>query len=329
MGVKGWNFVPWRDADIEELLPRILAIDTPNYMIRRLQSFEYGAKRNYERIPTAHITIATGIVRQALKHSIVPVFIFDGPPETLKRPTNPSLVASAARLYKEYKAKRDIYDTNLAEQLQSNRSLRWYFSVNHMKELLSALGIPSLTAPSEAEMFAAVMVRDGLAGTVVSNDADAILFGASHVTKTLHLSKGNIERVTLQDLESAIGLDLEHLRDLAIVCGCDFYKGVKGIGPKKGAVLLNQHGGLEGLLKARGFAATEREPVIRAREVFDEPNYISTKGVRTRISAPIQSRVESVLRPIWGSERTDKYVREIIKLWKNFGKEQSTLERWT
>ena len=329
MGVTGWNFIPWKQVSIDEITPRVLAIDTPNHLIRRLQSFEYGKRGSGERIPTSHITMITGIVRQALKHNIVPIFIFDGPPESLKRPANPDLVAKAAILYASFKKKNDVYDGTLAEQLHMNNALRWYFAVNHMKELLSGLGVPTFTAASEAEMTAAVLVRDGIAGTVVSNDADAILFGASHVTKTLHLTKGEIERVILEDMEASLGLDLESLRDLAVVCGCDFYEGVKGVGPKRGAVLLNQHGGLEALLKVRGYTVSEREPAIRAREVFDEPNYISTNGVRTTLDPPLRPKVESILNPVWGSERTEKYVREIIKLWKNFGREQSSLERWT
>jgi len=329
MGVNGWSFMPWRTAGIDEITPGVLAIDAPNYMIRRLQSFEYNKTKSVERIPTSHIALVTGIVKHTMKQNIVPVFIFDGPPEALKRPANPEIVAEAANLYSSYKEKLDIYDTKLAERLQSNNPLRWYFSVNHMKELLSALGIPTFNAPGEAEMFAAVMVRDGVAGTVVSNDADALLFGATHVTKTLNLSKGEIERVTLADLGNYLGLDLEHLRDLAIVCGCDFYEGVKGIGPKKGAVMLNQHGGLEALLKVRGFTYTERKPIIRAREVFDEPKYLSATHVNNRLSAPIESRARSILEPIWGDEHTTKYLREIINLWKNFGRKQSTLERWT
>ncbi len=329
MGVTGWDFIPWRRVSIDEISPRVLAIDTPNHMIRRLQSFEYNKRGSVERIPTSHITMATGIVRQALRHNIIPVFIFDGPPESLKRSANPELVAKAAILYALFKQKRDIFDNRIAEQLQMSNALRWYFSVNHLKELLSALGVPTFTAASEAEMTAAVLVRDGIAGTVVSNDADAILFGATHVTKTLHLTKGEIERVTQGDMEDALGLDLESLRDLAVVCGCDFYDGVKGVGPKRGAVLLNQHGGLEALLRAQGYTVSEREPAIRAREVFDEPNYISTNGVRTTLNPPLRSKVEVVLSPIWGSERTEKYVREITRLWKEFGREQSSLERWT
>ena len=329
MGVTGWNFIPWKHVGIDEISPRVIAIDTPNYMIRRLQSFEYGKQGNSERIPTSHIGIVTGIVRQALKHNIVPVFIFDGPPESLKRPANPELITKAATLYTSFRQKRDVYDSKLAEQLHQNNALRWYFAVSHLKELLSALGIPSFTAASEAEMTAAVLSRDGIVGTVVSNDADAILFGATHVTKTLHLTKGEIERVTQGEMENALGLDLESLRDLAVVCGCDFYEGVKGVGTKRGAVLLNQHGGLDALLKARGFTVSEREPAILAREVFDEPNYISTNGVRTTLDPPLRSKVEVVLSPIWGSERTEKYVREITRLWKEFGREQSSLERWT
>ena len=328
MGVKNWNFIPWRKVSLDEVEPRVIAIDAPNYLMRRMKSFEFKNKRRYTRIPTAHITVTMGLVKQALKASILPMFIFDGPPESLKRAPNPELVRSGGALYRAYRKNNDIYNEFLAEQLIASPALRWYFSVNHLKELLSALGIPAIVAPSEAEMLCAVLCSDGIAGTVLSNDADAILFGSPHVSKTLVLTEGTIERCTMNDIQNAIDLDIEQLRDLAIVSGCDFHEGIKGIGPRKGSVQLKRYGGLEGLLKAKGFSVSERESFVRAREVFDEPNYLSTNGIEARLDPPVVSRVLEVLKPTMGAERAERYASEIVKLWKNFGKEQSTLERW-
>ncbi len=328
MGVKKWDFIPWRETSLEDIVPRVIAIDAPNYLIRRTMVFEYKGKKSDDRIPTGHIHVVMGFVRQALRMNLLPIFIFDGPPESLKRPTNPELVRDAHSLYTQFRSNNDIYDTSIASTLNASNALKWYFSVNHITELCSALGIPVLTAPSEAEMFAAVLCKEGIAGTVLSNDVDALLFGSPHVTRTIVMTKDNIERCTLQDLEESIGLDLEGLRDLAVVSGCDFHKGVKGIGPRKGTVLLQRHGSLEGILKAKGFTVSEREEFIRAREVFDEPNYITTKGLQRKLSPPIVSRVSELLTPVMGKERMEKYTREAVQLWKSFGKEQTTMEQW-
>ena len=46
-----------------------------------------------------HIHLAFGMIRQALKRHVLPVLIFDGPPETLKRQPNPQLITAAQMLY--------------------------------------------------------------------------------------------------------------------------------------------------------------------------------------------------------------------------------------
>jgi len=231
-------------------------------------------------------------------------------------------------LYREFRKNNDVYNEVLAEQLIASPALRWYFSVNHLKELLCALGIPAIIAPSEAEMLCAVLCRDGIAGTVLSNDADAILFGSPHVSKSLVFTECTIERCTMNDIQNAIDLDIDQLRDLAIVSGCDFHDGIKGIGPKKGSVQLKRYGGLEGLLRVKGFSVSEREIFVRAREVFDEPNYLSTNGIEARLAPPVVSRVLEILNPIMSAERAEKYAKEMVKLWKGFGKGEAILERW-
>jgi flap endonuclease-1 len=255
--------------------------------------------------------------------------VFDGPPENLKRQPNPQLVAAAHDLYREFIKERNPYNIALSEKLYTSPALRLYFSLFHVKDLCKTFGVPCINAPSEAEMLAAVMCRDGVVGTVASNDADALLFGSPHVTRQLHLSKRKIFRATLDDLQSAIGLDLELLRDLAIVCGCDFHKeGVKGIGPRKGVVLLQRHGGLVGLLKAQGYTASQREEFILAREVFDEPNYLSSSGINVSLRPPMVPSAVRLLGPVLGSEKAEIRVGEAVRLWKDFGRHQTTLEQW-
>jgi flap endonuclease-1 len=327
MGVKGWkNVIPWRWADLSELYVHKIAIDAPNYMMRRSTAIP---TRQSDRISMTHIRIALGTIRQALKRHLLPVFIFDGPPESLKRAPNPQLITAAQMFYERFLLKQDVYDRKIADSLQENPAVRMYFAANHIKDLCRAIGIPAITAPSEAEMYGAVLCRDGLVGTLVSNDADALLFGSPHVTKSLQLSKGQIECATLSELERTLNLDLELLRDLAIVCGCDFHKkGVKGLGPRKGVIELQKHGGLAYLLRARGLTPSEREEYILAREVFDEPTYMSTKGVDLTLKPPVVTRLNRILRPALGKEKAESKTREMVSLWKKFGKEQSTLESY-
>ncbi|MHA2134962.1 MAG: hypothetical protein ACW99J_13965, partial [Candidatus Thorarchaeota archaeon] len=287
------------------------------------------SKGNPDRIPTAHIHVVIGVVRASLKRNILPMFVFDGPPETLKRSSNPELVALAAEIYKEFSDAGTPFIPPLAGQFQSVPALGWYFAVNHIKDLCKAIGIPAITAPSEAEMMAAVLCNDGKAGTVVSNDVDSLLFGSPHVSRSLRLTQEEIERATLSDLESATGLDINRLRDLAIICGCDFSDGVKGVGPRKGIALLTRFDDLESVLKYKGYDPLEREQFLKARSVFDEPDQIPVDSVQSRLNAPLIPRLAGLLAVVMGEERAERTTRELVKAWKGFGREQTTLEAWT
>ncbi|MFW9888374.1 MAG: hypothetical protein ACFFER_09340 [Candidatus Thorarchaeota archaeon] len=329
MGVTGWsNLVPWVWVKTNEVTPGNIAIDMPNYLTRRASVIP-PSKRDGGRIPLHHAGITLSLIRMCMKNALLPVLVYDGPPERLKRNPNPELILTAQSFYKQFKETRDPFDEEIAKSLKKSPSLRMYFAIEHTRELARVLGVPAISAPSEAEMFSAALCRDGLVNTVVSNDSDALLFGSPHVTKQLQLSRGLIQRAILADLECTTGLDIERLRDLAMICGCDFHKqGVKGIGPRKGIILLQRHGGLESLLKARGYGSIERREFMNGRVAFDEASYISTNGIVLDLNPPLVSKLMGLLTIFMVEERAEQIKLQFMRLWKQFGTHQETLEQW-
>lgn len=329
MGVKKWNdsVIPWRWAGVEEIGPGKIAIDIPNYLTRRLLVMKT-TKSPDGRLPLTHVGTFLSLIKSTLSVHILPASIFDGPPESRKRAPNPELIQTANRLYKEFVKEGDPYNEDISETLWKSRAVRMYFAIEHVKDLARVIGVPTITAPSEAEMMAAAMCRDSLVNTVVSNDVDALLFGSPHVTKQLQVSNNRILRVRLEELETHMQLDLERLRDLAVLCGCDFHEGAKGIGPRKGALLLQRHGGLLAVLKAIGTTYSMREDFIRAREVFDEPFYLSTDGIDLKLNPPIVPKLTRSLRMVMSENAVQTTVEKILRLWKGFGTQQSSLEQW-
>jgi flap endonuclease-1 len=329
MGVKSWgkDVIPYRWTSSSFISPGTIAIDVPNYLTRRIEVM-HGKKESDGRLPLRHVGLFLSLVKVTLKCHTLPVLIFDGPPESRKRSPNPELVKKATGLYRDFKQEGDPFNEEIATDLWRSPALRAYFVSEHLRDLGSIVGIPTITAPTEAEMFAAVLCRDAVVKTVVSNDSDALLFGSPHVTKQMQLSSSRILCVTSSDFEKHIGLDIELLRDLAIVSGCDFHQGVKGIGVRRGAVLLQRYGGLEGLLKAQGYSFTERRDFIEAREVFDEASYMSAKGLNVSLNPPLVSKLVRSLETIMSSEQAELISNRITTLWRNFGNQQSTLEQW-
>ncbi|ORM41524.1 DNA repair protein UVH3 [Babesia sp. Xinjiang] len=96
-------------------------------------------------------------------------------------------------------------------------------------ELLDLFGVPFLVAPSEAEAQCAHLNNLGLCFGVISDDSDTLAFGARRVFKNFY--KGGVFEVYVADrIVRELGLAREQIALLAIICGCDYTPGVRGIG---------------------------------------------------------------------------------------------------
>jgi flap endonuclease-1 len=330
MGVKNWgdDVIPWKWIASSSIAPGTAAIDVPNYLARRTSVIR-SKRENHERVPVTHVEFFINLIKATLRAHVLPVFVFDGPPESRKRAPNPELIRQATRVYSVFQQDRDPFNEEIANELWRSPALRAYFAAEHLRDLGNIFGIPTITAPSEAEMLAAALCREGAANTVVTNDVDALLFGSPHITKQMQLSSNRILCVTAVDLEKHLGLDLELLRDLAVVSGCDFHEeGVKGIGVRRGIVLLQRHGGLIGLLKSRGYSYRERKEFIEAREVFDEASFLTAGNIRLKLNPPLVHKSERALEIVMSTERATTITNQILSLWRSFGNRQSTLEQW-
>lgn len=324
VGARGWSeLLAWEWTSLDSLVGRAIAIDAPNYLIRRLSIDRI---RHQTGIPREHVPIVLGVILSALRHHIVPVFVFDGPPERLKRPSNSSLVGLASQTYRDFMRDREIADPEAGRLISTSKSFRWYFSVDHIREMCAAAGIPSMESPSDAEILASAMSRDGLVATVVSNDVDCLLFGTLHLIRALRLSHGLAECVRRDQLEASLGLDMSQLRDLAVLTGCDYSgRGVRGVGPRRGVLLLQRHGSLRRVALAIGFRSDEVEQLMEAREIFDTADNLPTHGIDVTLRAPVPSALRRVLDPFIGAVRTERAVERLTHAWKEFGCFQSTL----
>jgi hypothetical protein len=94
-------------------------------------------------------------------------------------------------------------------------------------------------------------------------------------------------------------------------------------------LLLHRYGGLEAVLRALGMTPSQRESYLLARRVFEEGQYLCSQHSDTGLRPPVPSALVRLLAPLMGAERTGREVRKMIRLWKEFGREQSSLEQWS
>ncbi|MBX0296246.1 hypothetical protein [Haloarcula nitratireducens] len=185
-----------------------------------------------------------GVVRGVpafFERCLFPVFVFDGGPVSLKQSRLSSRRKRRKRADAKAKAAAERGDhcaaaRNRAQAQGLTKPIR-----QTTDELLELLDIPTLVAPSEAEAQAAHMARAGATEYVVTDDYDALLYGAP-LTLREFASAGRLECMDFRATLDELGLTRAQLVDVAILCGTDYNDGVPGFGPRRALDRLEAHG---------------------------------------------------------------------------------------
>jgi len=258
MGIKLKEIIEKKETSFEELSGKILVIDSFNILYQFLSSI-----RQRDGTPlmdgrgkiTSHLSGLFARTAKMLEFGIKPVFVFDGKPPQIKekeRKRRAELKEDAARQYKIAMEREDI------ESMKKFGSRISYLSeeiIEESKELIKAMGIPVVQAPSEGEAQAAYIVNKSEAFAEVSQDYDCLLYGVKKVIQNLTISErrkkpGALayekvvpEIIDLNENLKKLGISQEQLIIIGILVGTDYnIGGVKGIGPKKALKLIEEFG---------------------------------------------------------------------------------------
>ncbi len=296
MGVNIAELLPKQEIKFEDLQHKIIAVDAYNALYQFLSSI-----RQPDGTPlldragnvTSHLQ---GLLSRTLNlagRGIKLVYVFDGVPPVLK------LQEQEARNSRKVAAEEKYNDAVDEEDLQSMYKYAKQFSrlnstmVEECKQLLRALGIPVVEAPSEAEAQAAFMCRKGDVWGVASQDADALLFGTPRLLRNVTLSQKRktssgkevytfLECIELKEVLKTLDLTHDQLIVLGILVGTDFNRGgIKGIGPKKALKLLHSGDSFEMIFK-------KFEINFDWKEIFDLFKNIGTTSDYTLQWKPVQ-----------------------------------------
>lgn len=258
MGVAITQLVPSKEIAIADLKGKTLAVDGYNMLYQFLTTI-----RGPDGAPlsdssgnvTSHLVGLFSRTTNLLAQGIRLIFVFDGKVPELKRQELQRRSELKNEAQAQYEAAKDREDVEAMKKYAARTSRLTPEMVAQAKELLDALGIPWIDAPSEGEAQAAALVKQGHAWAVVSQDADALLYEAPRIVKNLAITgrrklPGKMAYVNVEpeliehrDVLTELALDNEQLRALALLVGTDYnVGGIKGIGPKKGLKLVQEHG---------------------------------------------------------------------------------------
>ncbi len=339
MGVDFGDSIPREKIQLEDISGWTLAVDGYNTLYQFLaiiRGMDGGHLKDSQGRVTSHISGLFYRNVNLLELGMKLVYVFDGRPPELK-------MEEIRRRSEQRREAKDQYlralqsgDMVQARKYAEASTVLRRDMVAYAKELLGAMGIPWVDAPSEGEAQASTRAVEGTVKAVASQDHDSIVFGAPVLIRNVTISgkrrlpgKGIVvnvvpERIQLSSVLAATGLTREQLVDFAILLGTDFNPdGFEGVGPATALKYLKKYGALEEIKELR-------EPLqsVNYREIRNlYLNAPADKGVHPEWKPMDRERLISFLVGEHSFSR-ERVEAAIARVESSRPSQSETLEKW-
>lgn len=255
MGLNIREIIPRKEIELSALKGRTICVDAFNTLYQFLSTIRQAdgtpLMDNKKRI-TSHLSGIFYRNISLLERGIKLVYVFDGkPPEgkirTLRR--RESGRELAAERFEQAKDEEDLASMKRysSQLVRLNDEI-----IKESKELLEAMGVAIVQAPSEGEAEAAYLARTrSNIFASASQDYDSLLFGAPRLIRNLTLARKRKtisgwmevkpEIIELESMLNSLDINLDQLICLGILVGTDYNpKGISGIGQKKALQIVKK-----------------------------------------------------------------------------------------
>jgi flap endonuclease-1 len=256
MGVDLGDLAIKHKAQLPDFAGKPIAIDAMNMLYQFLASIrqEDGTPlKDLEGRVTGHLSGLFYRSAKLVSAGVKPVYVFDGKPPKFKEKEIEARQRVKQEAELKWKKALEEEKVEEAKKYAQGTSRLTREMVEESKELLSAMGIPWVQAPSEGEAEAAWMVKEGLCFASASQDYDSLLFGSPVLVRNISISgKRKVprqnryvnvepERIELPEMLKSLGISREQLILVGMMVGTDFNEGIRGVGPKTGMKIVKEH----------------------------------------------------------------------------------------
>lgn len=340
MGVNLRSIVNPLKIHLQQLAGRTIAVDAYNALYQFL-SIIRGERGDYlmdkDGRVTSHLSGLFYRNINLLEMNIKPIYILDGKPPALKTieiERRRAAKQEAVKLYIESIAKGDLVEAR--KYAQSTSHLKDYM-IDDTKRILELLGIPWIEASSEGEATASYLTNINIATDVVSQDFDALLFGAKRLVRNVTITgkrklpgkRGYVditpEEIVLEKTLDHLGVTRKQLVDIGILLGTDFNPdGFRRVGPATALKYIKKFGCLEKIDSIKEELRKIDYPAIR--KIFLEPEVTKPKK-EVMWNRPDREKIIAFL----SGERSfseNRVNRALDKLKKVENERSENLEKW-
>lgn len=248
MGLNIRDIIPRKEIEIENLKGKLVCVDAFNAIYQFLSSVRQPdgtPLMDSNKKITSHLSGIFYRNISLLNEGIKLVYVFDGKPPEQKYKTHEKRKEARESAKEKYEEAKSDDDFQGMKRYSSQFIRLDDEMIEESKELLVAMGIPVVQAPSEGEAEAAYLsrVKENVYASV-SQDYDSLLFGAKRLVRNLTLARkrktfnGYVEvkpeLIELDFVLNSLEINLDQLICLGILVGTDYNpRGIPGIGQKK------------------------------------------------------------------------------------------------
>ncbi len=285
MGLQIRDIVPKKEIELSDLKGKTLAVDAFNTIYQFLSTIRQPdgtpLMDSKKRI-TSHLSGLFYRNLALILEGIKLIYVFDGKAPELKYGTQEKRLEAKDEAREKYKKAAEEEDIESMGKYAKQLTHLTKEMIEESKELLEAMGIAVVQAPSEGEAQASFICKQGDAYAVASQDYDCLMFDSPKLIQNLTLARkrktasGWVEvkplLIETKEVLKELGINNEQLICIGILSGSDYNPGgVKGIGPKKALKLVLEHKKAEKIFSAVSGFEKEGKYVLDFdwREVFE------------------------------------------------------------
>ncbi|GFQ94478.1 flap endonuclease GEN homolog 1 [Trichonephila clavata] len=204
--------------NLDYLSGKKVAVDLSGWVVQAIQC------KGLNTVKNPHLRNLFFRVSALLLNGAHPIFILEGKVPELKQAT------IKGRNY-QGNSSNDNVSRSLFDRI-----------LNQCQDLLKCLGVPCIKSSGEAEALCAFLCAKGIVDGVITEDSDAFLYGADTVFRdfTIDRSDSHVNMYTLKSAKNKMHLNQRNLIALALLLGCDYVKGVPGIGKEAALKLIKE-----------------------------------------------------------------------------------------
>ena len=254
MGLNIAEIIPRKAIQFSELKGKTIAIDAYNTIYQFLSTIRQPdgtPLMDSKKRVTSHLSGLFYRNINLLSEGIKLIYVFDGIPPKLKYGIIGRREEAKDSAKEKYEKARDKEDVEAMGKYARQLVKLTPEILQDSKDLVEALGIAIVEAPSEGESQAAEIAKHSCY-TVGSQDYDSLLFGAPRLIQNLTLARkrktvsGYIyispELIELEHVLNTLQINLDQLICLGILVGTDYNPGgIRGIGQKKALDIVRKY----------------------------------------------------------------------------------------